>query len=307
MNPATDIVASFYESMQAAGLAPSKISELVADGRLHRFHIPGDRATSKNGWYRLHIDNPPSGIAGNWKTGATVKWTMKPQHRMTEAEREALRLRIENDRAVFEKELARRHADAARRAQEAWDRAKPADQDHAYLVAKCITSTGGHYVRQIGNELVLPVVGFDGVIVGLQYIGLDGTKRFTAGMNKRGNFIVISDPPEEQGDALVLAEGFATAVYVDAMMERKGHYCVVAGLDAGNLIHVATKAKELFPNWPIIVAADFDAVGMKKGREAASAVRGRVLLPPADLRPGETDWADYLIRRQKEDGEVANG
>ncbi len=302
-----DPIALFRQAIEDAGIVLARGEQITADGHLHRARAADDKAGARSIWYNLHLDHPIAGAAGDWRKGVSTRWSLKSPSRMSEAEREALRLRIANDRAVFEKELARRHADAARRAQEAWDRAKPADQDHAYLVAKRIASTGGHYIRQIGNDLVLPVVGFDGMIVGLQYIGLSGTKRFTAGMNKRGNFIVITDPPEGQGDGLILAEGWASAVYAGAMMARKGHYCTLAALDAGNLVHVASKAREFFPDWPIIIACDFDPVGMTKGRQAAIACRGRVLPPPTGLRPTESDWADFLIRRQEEDGEVANG
>jgi putative DNA primase/helicase len=45
--------------------------DILADNKIHRFKVPGDKPGSKNGWYVLFTDNglPVVGICGNWKTG----------------------------------------------------------------------------------------------------------------------------------------------------------------------------------------------------------------------------------------------
>ncbi|MEL5850116.1 MAG: hypothetical protein U7M05_12275, partial [Candidatus Igneacidithiobacillus chanchocoensis] len=162
---------AFYEALQAAGVAPTKPSELVADGLLHRHRIEGDRVGTRNGWHTVHLDNPPSAAGGSWKTGQRVTWTAKRRDRMNPQELETLRQRIEQDRQRAQELLQYRHHEAAQRAARTWAAAAPADPRHHYLVRKRITPG---IARQSGNALLLPIVSFDGQIHGLQYISDDG-------------------------------------------------------------------------------------------------------------------------------------
>src|SRR6476620_10328869 len=61
------------QAMHAVGLTPFKDAGLVADGRVHRYRVEGDKPGSKNGWYVLH-DAPHAGAFGSWKTGETHTW-----------------------------------------------------------------------------------------------------------------------------------------------------------------------------------------------------------------------------------------
>ena len=49
----------------------------VADGAIHRFMVPGDRAGSYNGWYLLFADGIASGCFGSWKVGAVHHWNSR--------------------------------------------------------------------------------------------------------------------------------------------------------------------------------------------------------------------------------------
>jgi putative DNA primase/helicase len=41
----------------------------VPDGNIHRFHVPGDKPGSLNGWYLLFADRNVTGCFGSRKAG----------------------------------------------------------------------------------------------------------------------------------------------------------------------------------------------------------------------------------------------
>lgn len=41
----------------------------VADGAIHRFHVPNDKPGTVNGWYVLYWDGIASAAFGSWKAG----------------------------------------------------------------------------------------------------------------------------------------------------------------------------------------------------------------------------------------------
>src|SRR4051794_3592104 len=88
-----DLVADFKDAMDAAGLVTA--DDINPDGTLHRFHVKGDRKGTKNGWYTLHSDSPPSGAFGCFKRDIVHTWTQKTARPLTEAERRTLAERSE--------------------------------------------------------------------------------------------------------------------------------------------------------------------------------------------------------------------
>ncbi|MGH8436477.1 MAG: hypothetical protein ACRERX_18835 [Pseudomonas sp.] len=46
----------------------------MPDGSIHRFHVPGDKSGTHNGWYLLFADGIPSGCFCSWKIGASRTW-----------------------------------------------------------------------------------------------------------------------------------------------------------------------------------------------------------------------------------------
>src|SRR4051812_25975651 len=69
----SDLVAEFKSAIVEHGLAAP--SEIVTDGKMHRYYVAGDRRGSRNGWYTFHSDAPPSGAFGSWRTGTSATWT----------------------------------------------------------------------------------------------------------------------------------------------------------------------------------------------------------------------------------------
>ncbi|MBB6087389.1 toprim domain-containing protein [Wenzhouxiangella marina] len=180
---------------------------------------------------------------------------------------------------------------AAARALDIWHQAQPASPDNAYLKRK---AAAPYCARQSGQRLVLPIVGWDGQLSSLQFIGPDGEKRMLKGGRKRGRFIPVNGT--RGASRILIAEGFATAA---TLAEIEPEALTLAALDAGNLEAVAVEARKRCPAAEIILAADADAVGTAKARAAAIACAGLVAVP--EFPPGAkgSDWNDLAaLQRQ---------
>jgi len=283
---------AFYDALQAAGVAPASPSALVADGLLHRHRIEGDKPGSLNGWHVLHLDNPPSGAGGSWKSGARVTWCAKRLSALTAAEREALRLRIEQDRRRAQAKTERRHRDAAARALRVWTDSAPASPAHPYLTRKGIPAG---IARESRGALVLPVVDLDGALHGLQFIDEQGGKKFLRDTAKKGHFLPITGSLDDSRE-IYLCEGWATGMTVASM--RPSVQVAAAG-DAGNLLPLSLAIRERWPNVSLVIAGDFDEIGQAKAHDAAIAARARVLPPPATVPPHCSDWNDIQAARRQ--------
>ncbi len=283
-------VTDFFGALQVAGVAPASAKELVADGRLHRHHIEGDRPGTRNGWHVLHLDPPASGVGCSWKSGARVNWCAKRSRTLSVPELRVLQQRFEADRRRAQAEQEAQYREAAKRGVWVWKHAKPASPNHEYLRRKGLEPG---IARHRGDALVLPVVDFPGYLRGLQYIRPDGQKRFLSGMKKAGAFIPVVQKPDGKR-SLWIAEGWATACTLQAL---RPNFCVIAGLDAGNLASVAIEARNRWPRLDIVVCPDFDSVGRQKGQQAAEKACAKILPPPAEIPPGCTDWNDVMAAR----------
>lgn len=66
----SDPVAQFYSTLESA-FGPLEFLP-TPDGEINRFHVPGNRAGSENGWYILCFgDSIVYGCFGSWKVGGS--------------------------------------------------------------------------------------------------------------------------------------------------------------------------------------------------------------------------------------------
>lgn len=267
------VVTTMADAMRGAGLSPAKSIDLVPDGKLHRYRIDGDKAGSRNGWFVLHSQPLLAGAFGSWKTGETHSWRAASAKPMTPAEREAMRQHMEGVQAARVAEQALVHAEARAKAEKLWRTAKPATNDHPYLQKKHIGAIG---IRRLRDALLIPVRDAAGVMHTLQFIGLDGTKRFLSGGRIAGGYFAMGRPT----DSLLLCEGYATAATVFAATRA----AVAVAFNCGNLPAVARTLRAKFPALRIVVCADNDSgtagnPGLRWAHEAAQAVGGFVAVP----------------------------
>ena len=256
------------------------------DGAIHRFHVPGDKSGTLNGWYTLFADGIASGAFGSWKAGGTNTWSSREPHNNHEAEQ--VRQRIEQTRRQREDEQRKRQLKAANVAQRWWRDARRADPDHPYLIAKCVRP---HGLRQRGDELLIPLYS-SGVLVNLQRITTNGNKRFLFGGRIKGTYSPLGRITP--GKPLCICEGWATG----ATLHESG-YTVACAMNAGNLKPVALALRAEYHTAEIIIAGDDDRQtegnpGRAAANAAAAACGGLVTFPewPADAPLTLSDFND---------------
>ena len=259
----------------------------VADGAIHRFHVPEDRTGSQNGWYVLFLDGIASGCFGSWKAGTSHTWCSRKPVDLLEAA--MIRRRTEQACHQREAEQHQRQQAAAEYANRLWRDARRADPDHAYLFAKCVRA---YALRQRGDVLLVPLT-YGGHLVNLQRIKADGSKHFLFGGMVKGCYssLGVITP----GAPLYVCEGWATAATIHAETGS----AVAAAMNAGNLKPAALALRDKYPDAQIIIAGDDDRQtegnpGRTAANAAAVAAGGLVVFPewppgaPAEL----TDYND---------------
>ena len=267
----------FRDALQAAFGPLDWLPE--PDGCLHRFHVPGDRSGSLNGWYVLHLDGIASGAFGSWKSGESHTWSSRKPADPLEAQLVAQR--IEQARRQRESEQHQRQQAASERAARLWRDARRADPAHAYLVGK---GCRPHTLRQLGDVLLVPLTR-DGVLVNLQRIYPEGAKRFLPGGMVKGCCSPLG--VITAGHPLYICEGWATGATIHE------HNCaaVACAMNAGNLLEVGRQLQRRYPDSPLIIAGDDDRQtegnpGRTAATHAAAALGCGLVLPPwSDAEP----------------------
>jgi putative DNA primase/helicase len=268
----------------------------IPDGQIHRFHVPGDRAGSRNGWYVLYLDGIASGAFGSWKAGSSRPWSSREPADARELEQ--LRQRIEQARQQREAEQHQRQQVAAVTAQRLWAASASAAADHPYLIRKGVKA---HALRQRGSVLLVPLY-LGGVLVNLQRIYRDGAKRFLAGGRVAGGYSPIGTL--EPGCLLYVCEGWATG----ATLHEHTGAAVACAMNAGNLLEAGRQLRRLYPDAQLVFAGDDDRQTAAEGKgnpgrtaanAAAIAVGGQVVFPvwPADAPLSLSDFNDLAAWR----------
>lgn len=282
---------------------------IIPDGKLHRFHVSGDKTGTRNGWYVLHIDKPASGIFGSHKTTIKHLWHSMSRDQMSWIDRKTIRQRIESAKLERQQEMERRHRTTQQNAMRIWRYAEPVQgREHPYLERKCVQAHGLRIAKRWGkkiqdsagawqehvveNVLLVPMIDWENNLHNVQAIFsakdkvLGRDKDFLAGGRKEGLFHCLG--AIDHTSTLILAEGFSTG----ATIHEATGYPVLVCFDCGNLKPVAIEARRRFPTIDLIIAADDDRhtpgnPGLTKARAAALASRARLAIPSFDQEVAE--------------------
>lgn len=263
---------AFHQEIINAGLTPP--AGIIDDGKLHRFSSNGKRGDD-SGWYVFHPDDPVAGAFGCWRLGLTQSWCSKSPDTMTPAERELHRKRVEAMRLEREADTARRHKEAAAKAQKLWANAEPADSEHPYLINKNVQS---HGLRCVNDSLIVPLYS-GSEIASLQFIMPDGEKRFLTGGKIKGSYSPIGTV--QVGQRIFICEGWATG----ATIHQSTGCAVFCSMNAGNLLDVGRYLRREFPHKELVIAGDDDRLtkdnpGRTAALLAASTLDCGVVFPP---------------------------
>lgn len=305
--------ASILNQFRAAASARGLLlpDHLDADGKLHRCELIGGPKGKKDGAYLLHLDGIPAGGFQNFKDGLEWEnWRANIGRQLTPQEEAAHRARMEAQRAEREAEAKVKRDKARRKANGIWNSAKPAPDDHPYLVRKGVPSYGlrvGTWSKwsevrpnewdevRIPNALLVPMRSPSGTLHSLQAIYTDKVdgrdKDFLPHGEKRGKFHLIGEILPDQ--PVCIAEGYATA----ASLHQVTGWPVAVAFDAGSLEPVARALQEAYPQARFILCADDDHrtdgnPGRTKAEAASRAVGGLVAVP--EFGPERSDaWTDF--------------
>lgn len=258
-----DIKSDFLIAMRNLCIDPD--CEIIADGKLYRFHDRRDKPGTKNGWYILFSDYPTAGAFGCWKRGISERWACAGVKAFYDLHRRFV---------LIDNTLAGDFLKGQQLAAMMWRNSLPANGNHQYLQLKQILP---HGVRYLNGALLVPVMDINGQLHGLQRIYRDGSKRFISHTNKLRHFYMIGTP---NNNVICIAEGFATAATI---YEVTG-WAVAVAFDAGNVVSVAASLRTIYLQHQIVICADNDRhtdnnIGVKKARIAAEAVNGRLVIP----------------------------
>ena len=268
----TDYTIAFRDALQADFGSLEWLP--IADGTIHRFYAPGDKAGTRNGWYVLHGGDFASGCYGTWKSAGTWHaWSSRQP--VDHLEAEMLRQRIEQAKRQREAEQHQRNQAAAEYANRLWRDALRATPNHPYLIAKGVRP---HSLRQAGDVLLVPLY-LNGELVNLQRIGPDGAKRFLYGGIIKGAYSPLG--VIAAGQRLYIAEGWATA----ATLHEETGAAVACAMNCNNLLEVGQRLQRRHPDALLIIAGDDDRKtegnpGRTSANKAAAALGCELILPP---------------------------
>lgn len=284
MTSANEVIDSFTQAMREHGIETD--APIIGDGKLKRFRVTGDKTGEKAGWYILHLDGVPNGHFGRFGRLDTEKWCAKLSRPMTAEEKQTLEARIAASKREQEAEQARVWEECKQRAKGLWANADAASSTHDYLVNKGVKAYG---LKQLKDALLVPVMESAGGLVGLQFVQVDGTKRFLAGTPKAGCYHRITGDMTK----LLICEGYSTG----ASLHEATGYAIAIAFDAGNLMSVAKAIREKRPDAELVLCADDDRatsgnVGMTKAHAAALEVSGLLAVPTFSDDSTGTDFND---------------
>lgn len=282
------------DQMAEAGITGLVASDLVADGKYHRFRPDEERKRKKSGWYILFEHVTSAGrqvINGAYGMGPDTFKIRFSDGGMSVEERSALAAARKAAEKAAEEARRTEAEKAVSKAERLWSVAKeegPSD----YLDRKQVRAFG---LRFLNGSVLVPVRKVTGGLVGCQYIGADGGKRFNTGMDKKGGFHIIGDCSAAW--RLLFAEGYATA----ASLHMATGWPVVVCFDAGNIEPVAAVLRPLYPQAEFIFCGDDDRHLRRRLRERLERIGA-----PADLAPDgvmlvvPTDAGEMRVRAEWE-------
>lgn len=274
---------------------------ILAEGlRAHNIPVPY-RFSNSNGFMRWGKSNEywarsigKGYVYGDWKKG--TKFTIFPNGRTNPTKQECIE--IAKIKAEEHKQQERIQREATKKANALFESLKKADLSHHYLLEKGITEIPDS-IKQIKQELVIPLQNIYGELSSLQFINPDGKKRFLSKARKKGCFYGIGEIID--GNAIWFCEGVATGLSLHKVL----NWPVVVAFDAGNLKSVAIDLRKKYPNSKIIIAADNDCnseynTGVKKAKEAANAINNSAMIYPVWIAKNQVeikqnvDWNDIF-------------
>lgn len=288
-----DVQNQFLEFMIQNGIVPyNQNLNIAIDNKIHRFRTQEDAPGKKSGAYRIFDGACPAGWVQDWRKGPPITWCFRSADlRDVSAYKMAVQDSFKHQEEVREDEKAKQ-TEASDLARIQFQQAKPAPQNHPYLLKKNVPVLGLHFMN---DALVVPMRDAEGRFVTLQWIYPNGGKKFFPGAPKKGAFYSVALDCINPQLPILIAEGYATMATIH---ELTGYPCVAA-MDCGNLYPVAEALKAKYPDNKIIFMADNDFrtngnPGITHAMEANRKLNLNGVIAP-EFNPDDdgSDWNDF--------------
>jgi len=279
-----DLLSSVKDAMLRHDIFPSYID--LNSHSIVRFK--SDSHCRKNCCFYVFLPNRIGIIFGCWRRDIHVKWFFKDFHKLTYQEQSQYKIQL----AKFEKEKEEKRKVALLRCQNIWDKSHAPSDNHPYLVRKKIKPI---YIRQYGNNLIIPIYDFAGKIQSLQSIQPDGFKLFEEGSSFKNGYLPMGESIIEP---IRLCEGYSTGASIYQAVGSPVLICFTAG----NLINIAKWIRKKYPNLEIHICADDDRktetrigknIGLISAIEAAKHIKAQVFYPDFTYIPNSDNATDF--------------
>lgn len=292
----------FRQHILTHGYATS--DAIVFDGKIHRPRWQGSsRGKSGAGWY-VGFDHGDFKAAawGDWSDGVRLTWTSKSDRKLSSADREDIRRKIEAAKAAADKARLLAQACAARSAARVWSLCPLATADNPYCQKKGIAPDRLRAFRD--GALVVGLMDESGEVVNLQVIRPNGDKRFLKnGAVIGAHWRAGAMPADDHDGDVIVTEGVATA----ATIHKLTGTTVFAAMNANNLETITKWLRKRWPFARLIIAGDDDRferdgsprplaknVGRTKAAAACAETRGLAVFPSFQTESRGTDWNDLM-------------
>lgn len=292
---------SFLQDLIEAGCY-FKPNEILMDGTSHRVAVEGDHKGEKSGYYIGHLNGIPNGYFFNNRTKFHFKKTYKTNELVSSycnhdqiQYRELIEQKIKED-------LQLKQAAAQMVANDLACFLVPLKSTlqvkSPYFARKQIQGT--EFTFMYGKTTCIPLYDITGKLTTVEFVRLDGSKRFAKGGIKQGSFHVIHGNERLKSDhsIIFICEGYATASSVQQAIPE---HTVIAAMDSGNLIRVSKSIRTIYPNCEIVICADNDRftslnVGLVEAQKVAKELNNiKILLPIFKDKEVGTDFNDLML------------
>lgn len=291
------------ERMNADGLSISH-NEIKFEDRFCRCGTKY-KPNSKNGSYRI-FKHGKIYFAWwrNWSTATDGKFSSVNPEDMTPKVKEAYKQALNAYSEDLARENDRRLEIALKQAPKFWSRGENLhEKQHGYLRKKQVRSYG---LRLSASEnLMIPAYNQDGNLQNIQRIFKSGDKyeKYYYPWPTRGTYFPIPASNGKELDALLIAEGYATAA---SLRQATGLETWVA-FSAGNLANIAKFARQKYPDRSIVICADYDkpnqtypdggGTGLAMARKAALTIGNCYLAVPPHPDEEKIDFNDFACNQ----------
>ncbi len=311
----SDIHSQILNFIASVGIEVYDQSDIVLDGKLHRFRTREDSSGEKSGAICIHTDGWPAGYVQDWRKGIKEFWKYDTSGLDEEQRKyfnsDEYRKKCEEQARKAEQKRRAEQLKASEAARRLWEKLPRAPQNHPYILRKQIIWLNETCLRYnpATKSLAVPLTDISGKIQSIQWIQEDGHKTFFEGASVDGAFWecwLDGAMGQDPKGIILLGEGFATMTLIFELTHRP----VVAAMSCYNLENVAKKLREKYPQAKIVIAADNDhKTQLKRGKNPGidcainlkkSSVHGKPLadgLIYPEFQPEEdgSDWDDYAI------------